>query len=484
MIRALVRSSFAYGLVDFAGRAISFLAFPVFAHAFQVGEFGVIALVSTVAGLVSLLVNPGVNNALQRFYLEAGGTPGQQGTLVTTGFSMLAAWATVSVCAALLFFYALREPLAEGYGLAWAYLLPAVLACVPAHLALLAQDLLRLRFRPWAFGSVSLMRNALWVVLAVALVYGTGRGVEGYFLAQLLAAVAVLPLAIWLVRADFGRSASGAEARRLFAYGYPFIIGGFAHFLLQSADLWLLKALDGETSVGLYSAAAKLAAILLFVNAAMGQAWAPYALKAHAEDPGYRTMVARVFTLWSFVLAVGAGVVGLFTRELLWLLTPSAYWEAAPAASVLVFGAALAGTIQVSVLTLSIERRTGLIALCSWLAVGVNIALNVLLIPALGPIGSALANLATFAFLSGGYLYLSQRLRPIPLEHRRLAIVLGCAIALLVSAFVLNLRAPSAGAIAAKLVLLTATFAVASWTGIFRIRALSGLLFSPGGRPS
>jgi O-antigen/teichoic acid export membrane protein len=241
----------------------------------------------------------------------------------------------------------------------------------------------------------------------------------------------------------------------------------------------MLSALATDTDVGLYGIAAKLAAIVVFLNTALGQAWAPFALKAYAEDPNYRAMVAHFFTGWFFVLTLAGAALSLFAPEILRLLTPSAYWPAAPVASVLVFGAVITGTTQVTVLALSIERRTGLIAICAWLAVATSLAVNWILVPRLGALGAAAANVLTSLLLSGAYLWFSQRLHPLPLERAKLLLV-GVLAGLAAAASLYLGDSTGFQGVALRAAVLFAIVIVAALAGAFDPRAVAQFVRARG----
>jgi O-antigen/teichoic acid export membrane protein len=479
LIRALIRTSFAYGVMDFLGKFLAFASFPLFAALFDVAEFGAIALVTTVAGLAGLLANPGLNNAVQRFYLSPEYGPERRPLMVSAGLLTLALWVcgvTVALVAAA---YLLRDSLAARHGLQWAWLLPALLLCAPGQIVAFAQDLLRLHFRPWAFGAASLLRNAAWIAVALALIQWGGMRVEGYFAGQLAAMLFAMLVLLWLVRRDLVPRFDRTIARELVSYGYPFIFGGLAIWLLQSIDLWMLSALATDIDVGLYGVAAKLSAIVVFLNTALGQAWAPFALKAYAEDPNYRAMVARFFTVWFLALTLAGATLSLFASDILHLLTPPAYWTAAPVASVLVFGAVIAGTTQVTVLALSIERRTGLIAVCAWLAVSASLAANWALVPRFGALGAAAANVLTYLFLSAAYLWFSQRVHPLPLERAKLVLVVALACLAAAAALYLEDSVGLQGFVT-RAGVLVALVVVAAAAGAFDPRALVRLARAGG----
>jgi O-antigen/teichoic acid export membrane protein len=99
-------------------------------------------------------------------------------------------------------------------------------------------------------------------------------------------------------------------------------------------------------------------------------------------------------------------------------------------------GALAYGTTAITVTQLTVARRTGLLAVGTAVAAVVNIGLCLLLVPALGLDGAALASAVSYIVLTAGYLVMGARAWPVPFEARRLAVA-----AVGVVAVVLVLRA-------------------------------------------
>jgi O-antigen/teichoic acid export membrane protein len=88
-------------------------------------------------------------------------------------------------------------------------------------------------------------------------------------------------------------------------------------------------------------------------------------------------------------------------------------------------GVVLQGTTQITALGISLERKTYLLSIAATITALVNFVLNLILIPEWGALGSGVAILISYAVLTGLYLYWTQRLHPIPLEIKKLAVSLG-----------------------------------------------------------
>ncbi len=410
-----------YGAADFIFRFIGFATFPVYAHVFTVEQFGIYALVSTTMGIIALVANMGLNNAAQRFYWDPETERSMQPTIVSTGLGVLMGWSFAVVLALVFGLYPVRELLSERYGVTWTIALLALATIVPEQALQYCLDTLRLHFTPWKFALVSFLKHLVGVVAGLILILAFDAGLEGLFLGGLIGAIISVPLALALIRRDLAFAFDGETARRLVAFGHPFIFGGLGYWIFASADRWMLAELSDATQLGLFAIAYKFGTAVLFLNSAFGQAWSPVAHKIRREDADYRRTFARILSVWFFFLALAGSTVALFGPEVLRLLTPAEYWPAASALGILVMGVVLAGTTQITAVGISISRRTRLLALAAWITALTNVGLNFILIPAMGAAGAATSTFLSYGVLTGLYLTWSQGLHPIPLEKAKLA---------------------------------------------------------------
>lgn len=415
----LLQSAAVYGASEFVTRLIAFAAFPVYAYVFSVEEFGTFALISTATALLALFANLGISTAMQRFYLERDVTPTERKEIVTNGLVILCTWSAIVTALALVLFLIFRETTYRLYAIGYGLAAVAFLTATPGQILQYVQDVLRVRFLPWHFALIAALKSIVGVAIGLILVLQLGYRVEGLFLGQLIAATAAVPLALWLIRDALIRRMRLDLCQQMVAFGYPFVFGGLAYWLMGSLDAWMLGALSDAKHVGWYGIAARIALIMTFINSAFGQAWAPYALKIYAENSDYSKVLSDSFGVWLFALCILGSILSLFSYEMLWLFTPPEYWPAAPVLSALNCGMVMFGTMQITVLGLSLARQTRTIALCAWYAAAVHFLLNVTLIPVCGALGAGLSSIVSYSFLSGLYLYYSQRARYLRLDWRR-----------------------------------------------------------------
>ena len=475
-MKRLFKDIAIYGAGDMVFRFLAFAVFPVYAHVFSVEQFGVLNLVTTLAGLIAIVLNMGLNNAVQRYYWDPQTPEEKRPALVTTGLAALIGWATLVTVVVLASLYPISSGIEQQYGIFWLLIVLALVMNIPSQVLDYSLDVLRLHFAPWRFTLLSGFKNLSGVLIGLILILAFGQGLAGYFWGLLLGFTMLVPLGLWLIRKELCWRFDTGLGKEIVLFGYPFIFAGLAYWIFGSMDRWMLGSLSNLTEVGLYSIAYKFAGIMLFVNIAFGRAWSPFAMKLYGEDPSYRQRFSRVFSLWFFALTALGTVISLFGLEVLRLTTPEAYWPAADTLGVLTMGVVLFGTTQITVLGISLERKTHLLAVATWTTAAVNVALNWLLIPEWGALGAGAATFISYAVLTGFYLYWTQSLHPIPLALGKLAFSLSLVFFVLILSFFFNSLEWSLQITAAKALICGLVLLVGMMVQGIRVSDFSGLL--------
>ena len=424
MFKQLIKDSALYGFADFFFKILAFFTFPIFAHLLSVNDFGVMSFAAVIAGFVGMFMSLGLNNAIQRFYFDVSIPPEQRPALVSTGFIILTIWSGVLTLLFVLVAYIFKDYILLQYQLPFSYMAVALLTNIPMLLLTYSNDIIRLHFKPVNFLILAFCRNMAGILLAIILMKYYHMGLWGYFVANFVAALAFIPLGIFLTKQDlklvFDKKIGGIIAR----FGYPFIFAGLAYWLFGSMDRWMLAEWSNMEQAGLYSIAFKFGSIVLFINSAFGQAWSPIAIKImHDEPDNYRLFFSKLFTYWFAILLIVGTASSFFAYEFLRFTTPESYWNAANISIWVVMGLVFSSTTQLTAIGISISKKTKYLTYIAWITAGINFLANLILIPWWGALGSAVATFITYIILSGGYLVISQRLHPLPLQKFKLGLL-------------------------------------------------------------
>jgi O-antigen/teichoic acid export membrane protein len=426
MFKNLVKDIAIYGFADFFIKIIAFFTFPIFAHLLSVNDYGILSFAGIIAGFVGMFMSLGLNNAIQRFYFDSSFEEKDRPELVSTGYIIITVWATSLTLLFIFVAYIFRDYTLQKYQLPFSYLAMALIANIPAILLTYSNDTIRLHFKPVNFLIISLCRNLSGVILSIILMKYYNMGLWGCFVANVVAAAAFVPLGIYLTRKDVKPIFNYKIAKTIVKFGYPFVFAGLAYWLFGSMDRWMLGQWSTMEQAGLYSVAFKLGSIIMFINGAFGQAWAPVAIKIMNENPDtYKAKFSKLFTYWFAFLVIIGTVTSFFALEFFHFTTPGPYWEAIDISVWIIIGLVISSTTQLTAVGISISKKTVYFTYIAWITAAINFIINLALIPHYGAMGSAIATTFTYIVLSGGYLYISQKVHWMPIQKSRL-VVLCC----------------------------------------------------------
>lgn len=438
MLRQLFREIAIYGTGDLIFNLIKFAVLPIYAHLFTVEEFGVISLVTVFSGLIGFLLNMGMDNAVQRYYWDSKECGKGRAILVSTGLWVLLIWSIFFTATMIFILYPFGNKIELRYHVLWSFIFLSLASNVPTQILQYSQNVLRLHFSPWKFTLVSGWKNLSGILLGLLLIIVFKQGLFGFFWGHFGALMLSFPLGVWLIRKELKFHFDKEIAKKLVLFGYPYIFANLGYWIFGSLDRWMLSELSDNTEVGLYSIAFRFATIIIFINTAFGQAWAPSAMKMYADRADYREIFSRVLSYLFFGLTVIGVIISLFGLEILKLTTPPSYWPASTILSIIGMGMVVSGTQQITALGIFFAKKTYLIPFAAWITALFNFILNWILIPKVGALGAAITTLLSYGGLSGIYLYWSQKFHPIPLGIKPLCISLSILLVTLLFSFYLN----------------------------------------------
>jgi O-antigen/teichoic acid export membrane protein len=184
------------------------------------------------------------------------------------------------------------------------------------------------------------------------------------------------------------------RAVSLLKAGWPLLIAGLMVSIYMRTDQILLGSLSTIAVVGQYSAAVKLSEIWYALPVIVGASVMPRLLKYKEEMPAlYYGRLRKLYGLMAGTSTLLAVLVTFFGRYAILLLFGAKYLPAAHILSVLIWSGPFVFLGCISNTQLIHENWTQLVLWRCIAGAVVNVALNFLLIPRFGAMGSAFATL-------------------------------------------------------------------------------------------
>jgi polysaccharide transporter, PST family len=206
---------------------------------------------------------------------------------------------------------------------------------------------------------------------------------------------------------------SKKRAIQLLQQSWPALFSGMAIMVYMRLDMVMLKLMQGDFAVGLYSAATKVSEIWYFIPAAIVSSVSPAIMRAKDDPELFYGRLRKLFSLMTTIAFVIGSIVALASQAIVRALYSNSYSGAAPVlavhiwASVFVFlGLAQSPwDITKNLLKLSLYRAIA--------GAVINIAINLVLIPRYSAMGAAIATVVSYAVSAVFANALSEKTRPI-----------------------------------------------------------------------
>jgi len=399
MLRRVMRTSLIYLASGVFIRATGAAVAIILTRFLEPKQYGILAVVSSFTGVLAPLLLLGIDSAptVYRYTL----TPAAY-----AGFLSGLRRAAVAIPLAVLFlvdglgrhFGSLAWPAFEwapymtlGLGVAGLSVLPGVVSTV-----FQADQNAR------AFTVLGVTQSCLWATATFLCVAYVDHTAGSVLRAQLLAT-----LVIWIVSDRVLRQrSSGAPAdwvavlRAMRVYA-PVLPHGLCIWLLNLSDRWILGRYASLEVVGVYSVGYSMSMLVQAVGSSQVRAFGPAYVEARSR-PGYdQAALDRLATVYAAGPIFLATSLSVFADEILAVLSSEKYAGAAPYVPWVAFAYAIfVAVYQTNLVAIEFHQRMSSLLLISLPAAGLNIVLNLWLVPFYGGIAAAVNTLVAFLYMA------------------------------------------------------------------------------------
>jgi len=439
----VARRTLAYGIGDAFARGTNLILLPVYAALLSPEEYGTLSIALVLGAMLNMLLAFGMNGAALKFYYGFEG-PERKSFYGAIWVFLLAVPACLLLLVELSGGFPLRQML-----LHVPYSPHIRLTLWTAYATVAFVTIPREVFRASGRSGAYLLLNAagfLSIVGLTALLVAKLRlGAEGALQARLYASIVLALIAVSIVwRVASLRGMRVRFVRTALGYGVPLIPHYLAHWSLGLVDRVILERFVPLAQVGIYSAGYQIGAAMLLASGAINNALIPLFGRANRSDEGALRMLARVITYYVLAVSTLALVLSTFAREFVMILTPDAYQQAVQVVPLVVLGYLFLALYypSMNVLTL-MAGKTRFVGAMTGFAAGGNVALNLWLIPRIGIQGAAVSTAIAFACLFLLVSVASNCTLRLPLEYKRIGLVLFAVLASYVAGFLVAQRAPA-----------------------------------------
>lgn len=431
-LKQLASHTAIYGIPSIVGKVLNYLLTPLYTFLFLPAEYGVMAKMYAVVAFLNVIFTYGMETAFFRF----SGEGKKNNTVYGTALNSLIL--TSLLLCGLGYTYAptiagwLNEPLHPEY-VRWFAMILALDAIAAIPFARLRQQNRAFRFA-WVRSlniALNIAFNLFFLVLCpqllkdghewISLIYDTTAGIAYIFIANLLASA----ITLLLLLPEIKGVRYGIDLRiwqQMLLYAFPLLFAGLAGITNETLDRILLDYLlppeIAKQQNGIYAACYKLSILMTLFIQAFRFAAEPFFF-ARAREKNAPQAYARIMNYFVAFCCLIFLLVTMYLDVFKHFLRNPLFFEGLAVVPILLLANLFLGVYFNLSIWYKLANKTIYGAYIAMGGAVITIALNFLLIPVIGFLGSAWTTLLVY-FLMAAVSYLwGQKEYPIPYDLRK-----------------------------------------------------------------
>lgn len=405
-----VKKAFSHATIYAIGNIVrhmaSFVMLPIYTRYLTPADYGVLELLSMILDFFGIIFGMRISEAVLRFYFAENSDIGRK-QVISTAMIVGMSLSMLGLAVILGFSGFFAETILGGREYA-SYLVPFAFTLVMDTIANIGMVYLMARQKPWFFISISILRLCLQIAFNVYFVVIKGMHVEGVIYSALIASFAVTVIMSIYVLSVNGFSYSRAITVEIIKFSLPLIAAGVAAFYSTFGDRYFIRVFSGLHEVGLYSLGYKFGFILVMVAwDPFQKIWASLRYQIYEKEDAI-LIYQKIFTYVSLAMIFTALGIALFVKDFFRIIAAEEFWPAYKVAPVILIAYIFQSWTSFCNLGILLAKNTIQITYGMIVGVVVITVAYILLIPAWGAMGAAVATLMGF-FSSFYWIYRQAR---------------------------------------------------------------------------
>lgn len=427
-LKELFSDTLIYGISSVFARFINYLLVPFYTGVFDPEIYGIVGLVYAAIAFLNVLFTMGMESSYLRYAKDRD--------KATSFFRTLQVFLVgTSVIIGIVFWF-LQPAVSPLLGLVSGdsiYLMMLGILIFDT-LAIVPFAELRLSKKAPLFAILKTGNVIINLGLNFYLILVQGYGIEAVFISN-LAASAATAVVIWLVTLKMWKGTFNKDfLTKALSFGLPFIPAGIGHVINEMLDRFFLKGMSPDSIVevygfdyspehivGVYNACYKLSVFMLLLVQMYRMAWQPFFMRQSDDEqaPELFAQAFRYFNVFAAVLFLG---VSLFVNEIVAIRVPildtlligKEYWMGLSIVPLLLMAYWFQGWYVNFSAGIFIAENTKKLAQITLIGAGATIIVNLILVPRLGMMGSAIATLISYGLMAVLIYWYSTRSFKVP----------------------------------------------------------------------
>jgi O-antigen/teichoic acid export membrane protein len=386
--RSLLANTMVFAITNLVSKFLGFLMLPLYTSILTTEEFGTADLISTTVGILTPLLTLSIANASMRFALDKSVDNKDVFMIgiktIMKGFLFLII---------LLPFFNIIPVFRDN--LIWFYLL-YLSSVMQTYLNLFSRGIGKVKI----IGVAGVVNSLVFVIANVGLLYYERLGVEGFLLSYIIAnffGIVVLFFGARFSTLLHTNKTDIVLRKEMLQYTIPLVPNALSWWVNHSSNRYLIGVFGTVADVGLFAAAVRMPSILTTLQSVFIQAWQVSAITEYDKEDN-KVFFSKIYSYYSTAMVLGCSILIVATKYIATFLFAKEFYQAwiyTPFLLVSVVFGSMVGFYSSFYLA---HKKTKVLFTTTFLGAIITIVLNLILLPFIGIMGAAIANV--FAYFS------------------------------------------------------------------------------------
>ena len=418
----LANQTLIYGLSSIIGRLLNYLLVPMYTRCFSPSEYGVVTEIYAYVAFFTIILTYGMETAFFRFSVKE---KNNKNVFATTLISIIFS-STIFVFLMLLNSQQIASLIGYSNNQEYIVWFSIILALDSISAIIFAR--LRKKNQAVKFALIRIINIAVNIICNIYFILIKGFGIEYIFISNLISSgVMLLCLFPETIRVSWKFNFS--LWKKMLKYSSPLLIAGLAGVINETLDRALLKQLlpNSKTALyelGLYGGFYKLAMIVTLFVQTFRYAAEPFFF-AQSNNKSSKKVYASIMEYFVMFMSVVFLLITTYYEFFVNFLGPNFHDERGFfVVSILLLANIFLGIYYNLSIWYKLTDKTYFGALFSLVGAVITIVMNLILIPKIGFMGSAITTLACYVVMTTISYFLSKKHYSIPYDLKRLFLYL------------------------------------------------------------
>jgi O-antigen/teichoic acid export membrane protein len=319
------KDSAIYGIGEVLGKAANLILIPILSRLFLPSDYGIIDLLTISLSFLIIIISLNMYTGLQKFFYSVHGDERKNllsstllcRLIISTITSMIIVFAASEIS---VFAFQSKE-----YSKV-IFIVALILPFQDIYDGLML--ILRLKRQSVVFCTFNIVQVVALPILTYFFVSIMGLSLAGVFIAKLVVLnILVLALLFTLIK-DFSFSFKIVTVVDLIRYSLPGLPAILIANMMTILPRYFLVMFSTLSDVGLFGMADRFARVIDMFKSAFNRAWNPFAFSNSGKEDE-KLLYEKVFKIFAICLISLGILITLFSKEILFYLTPNQYHNAA-----------------------------------------------------------------------------------------------------------------------------------------------------------